>query len=328
MSKKKNQEMDTLPIFEITFQDDGEQGINYLSIVADPAIEIKGHYFNKQNRFEFKSVQDKQIIVGPAMVPEMKILRVDGDYEYYVFFSTDTIQGMVDKFNRENNNKAINVDHSNTKVNAFIKGNWIVDDPNMDKAKTYGYDNLPKGTWFVEVQILDQEFWENDVKDLGKYSFSIEGLMGTSPYQMNRESFESVLMEFKSKLALVGDLTDDEMYEIYTESVRGSQKGFRISYDFDGVLSTPQGQAQAAADIKNGNEVFVVTKRGINNQSDVYAVSDRLGIPRERVIFTDGKYKVKYLRNLFIDCHYDDTQEEIDKINRTTGVLGKIFKVS
>ena len=332
MSKKKNQDLDTLPVFQITFEDDGEQGINLLSLVADPAIEIKGQYFNKANKFEFKAVEDKQIVVGPAMVPDMKILRIDGDYEYYVFFSADTIMQMVDKFNKENNNKSINVDHSNRMVDAYIKANWIIEDPNMDKSKLYGYENLPKNTWFVEVKIDDKDFWETEVKELGKYSFSIEGMMGTAPYQLAKQylesdEFEKALYEFKSNLQKVGQLSDDEYYDIYSDAVMG-KGNFRISYDYDGVLSTPQGQAQAANDIKNGNDVFVVTKRNISNQGDVYSVSDRLGIPRERVIFTDGKYKVKYLRNLFIDCHYDDTSEEIDKINRSTGVIGKLFKVS
>jgi hypothetical protein len=329
---KKNKDLDTLPVFEITFEDDGEQGIHFLSLVADPAIEIKGMYFNKSKEMQFKAVEDQQIVVGPAMVPEMKILRIDGDYEYYVFFSADTITQMVDKFNRENNNKSINVDHSNRMVDGFIKANWQIEDPNMDKSKTYGYENLKQKTWFVEIKINDKEFWENEVKDMGKFGFSIEGLMGTSPYQLTKQylesdEFEKALYEFKSSLKNVGELSDDEYYDIYSDAVRGSQKGFRISYDYDGVLSTPQGQAQAANDIKNGNDVFVVTKRDISNQGNIYSVSDRLGIPRERVIFTDGKYKIKYLRNLFIDCHYDDTAEEIDKINRSTGVIGKLFKI-
>lgn len=330
MPKKKNQDLDTLPVFQITFEDDGEQGINLLSLVADPAIEIKGQYFNKANKFEFKAVEDKQIIVGPAMVPDMKILRIDGDYEYYVFFSADTIMQMVDKFNKENNNKSINVDHSNKMVDAYIKANWIIEDPNMDKSKLYGYENLPKNTWFVEVKIEDKEFWETEVKELGKYSFSIEGMMGTAPYQLAKQylesdEFEKALYEFKSNLQKVGQLSDDEYYEIYS-SMTGT--GYRIGFDFDGVLSTPQGQAMAAREIKNGNQVFIVTKRGLTNQDDVYRVSDHLGIPRENVCFTQGMYKYKYLRNLFIDVFYDDTQEEIDKINKGSGVVGKLFKVS
>lgn len=326
---KKNKDLDTLPVFQITFEDDGEQGIHFLSLVADPAIEIKGMYFNKPKEMQFKAVEDQQIVVGPAMVPEMKILRIDGDYEYYVFFSADTITQMVDKFNRENNNKSINVDHSNRMVDGFIKANWQIEDPNMDKSKTYGYENLKQKTWFVEIKINDKEFWENEVKDMGKFGFSIEGLMGTSPYQLTKQyldsdEFEKALYEFKSSLKNVGELSDDEYYDIYS-STTGT--GYRIGFDFDGVLSTPQGQAMAIREIKNGNQVFIVTKRNLSGQDEIYRVSDHLGIPRENVCFTQGMYKYKYLRNLYIDVFYDDTQEEIDKINRGSGVVGKLFKI-
>lgn len=317
-------ENDELPIFEITFEDDGKQGINFLSLVSDPAIEVKGMYFNKPKNQQFKAIEEEMMVVGPAMIPDEKIYRQDGDYGYFVVFSKETIKRMQQAFNRKNKDRRINVDHTSQVVDAFIDQNWLIEDKQFEQSRKYGYD-LPIGTWFVKVKIDDEKFWEEDVKEMGKYSFSIEGIMGTTPYQMIKQyNFEALISKTRDLLKNIGPLTDDELFKVYTYATRGV---YRVSFDFDGVLSTPQGQAMATNEIKNGNEVFVVTKRAMINQSDVYAVSDKLGIPRQNVVFTDGKYKYKYLRNLFIDCHYDDTQEEIDKINRSSGVLGKLFSV-
>lgn len=326
---KKKVELDQLPVFEITFENDGEQGIKFLSLVADPAIEVKGMYFSKPKEQQFKAIKDKMMVVGPAMIPNQKIYRADGDYEYFVIFKPETIRQMQQAFNRENKSRNINVDHSGQIVDGFIDQNWIIEDINFEKSKMYGY-NLPLDSWFVEVKIDDPEFWENEIKEMGKYSFSIEGIMGTTPYQMAKQYMESdeftkLLNSVKNQLEIVGELSDDEYLQIFSSS---TGTGYRIGFDFDGCLSTPQGQAMASREIKNGNQVFVVTKRGLNNQSDVYLVSDRLGIPRENVVFTQGTYKYKYLRNLYIDVFYDDTQEEIDKINRGSGVIGKLFKTS
>lgn len=189
--KRNKVRIEDLPIFEITCDDDGTQGIRLVSLVKDPAIEVKGMYFNKEEAkdYAFKSVEDKQIVVGPAMIPNKKILRKDEDGNmYWVYFTPETIKQMVAKFNSENNNKSINVDHSNKMVNGFILSNWIVEDPTYDKSRYYGF-NLPVGSWFIEVKIDDKEFWLNEIKDLGKYGFSIEGLMGQKLVEMTEQHF-------------------------------------------------------------------------------------------------------------------------------------------
>jgi hypothetical protein len=207
--KKNKVRLEDLPTYEIVCEEDGTQGIRMVSLVKDPAIEVKGMYFSAEEletekRYEFKTVGDKQIIVGPAMIPNKKILRRDqNDNLYYVYFTPQTIKMMVDKFNKENNNKSINVDHSNKMVDGFIQQNWIVEDPTYDKSRYYGF-NLPVGTWFIEVKIEDEDFWMNDVKDDGKYGFSIEGMMGQE------------LVEMESDInKLIDDLTDDEIIKMF-----------------------------------------------------------------------------------------------------------------
>jgi hypothetical protein len=55
----------------------------------------------------------------------------------------------------------------------------------------YGFD-LPVGTWFIEVKITDEEFWNKEVKENGKYGFSIEGLMGLSLSEiLKKQTLES-----------------------------------------------------------------------------------------------------------------------------------------
>lgn len=306
---RKLQELDQLPCFEITIENDDNSGIRMVSLVSDPAIEIKGMFFSKEEikNYEFKAVKDQMKIVGPAMIPHKKIFRREGEYEYFVSFSTDTIKKLVEKFNKENNNRSINVDHTSQMVNAYIEQNWIVEDPIYDKSKMYGF-NLQPGTWFIEIKIEDEKFWNDEVKDMGKYGFSIEGLLNMKP-------------EYMSKYDFVDDLTEVELMNILEEITKT-----RVSFDFDGVLSTPKGQAMAQREIKNGNTVLIVTKRNPFKQSaEVFEVADRLGIPRENIHFTNGVWKWKKIDHLMVDIHYDDQPEEIERINKYTNVLGKLI---
>lgn len=318
---RKKQEMDLLPEFYIKVdEDDPKSGIQFVSLVVDPAIDIKGMYFNKQQNFEFKVVKEQMKVVGPAMIPEKRILRRDPDgREYNVVFTNETIRTMVNKFNRNNNNKSINIDHTNKLADAYIQQNWIVEDPVYDKSKMYGYTLAP-GTWFIEVKIEDPKFWE-DTKEVGRYSFSIEGLMGMSPYRMSLQPGSIDNLSYPGS-DFVDKLTDKEVINLVEGIV-----GYRVSFDFDGVLSTDKGQKMAKKEIDNGNDVFIVTKRNkIEQSKEVYEVADKLGIPRQNVHFTNTAWKYKMLNNLNVDIHYDDQQIELDKIKRHTNILAKIFK--
>ena len=196
---KKMYPESTAPVYEITFSDDDNSGIRLVSLVKDPAIEVNGMFFNKEMKdYGFKNIKEKQMIVGPGMIPDMRIPRKDDDGDlYFVFFSKDTIKELVNKFNRNNTGKSINIEHSSTMAPAFISQNWIVEDSYYDKSKMYGF-NLPVGSWFIECKVEDKEFWDKSVKEDGLFSFSIEGLLGQKPSNMNK----------------IDLLTDDEITEI------------------------------------------------------------------------------------------------------------------
>jgi hypothetical protein len=92
-----------------------------------------------------------------------------------------------------------------------------------------------------------------------------------------------------------------------------------ISFDVDGVLDTPQGMALARRRIANGDRVYIITARNEERMSEeVYAIARELGIPRLRVYFTNGEDKWRTIRRLGIELHYDNNQEQIDKIKDET----------
>jgi len=226
MKKKYNDA--EYPLFEIVVDDSENTGIRLLSIVDQPAIEMKGIAFSAEGAtkgYEFQAQADKQIIVGPAMIPNMKILRKDDDgNKYYMIFKQDTIEKMVQKFNSSGNNRRINVDHSTKMVDAYIMENWLVADSYYDKSRMYGFD-VPVGTWMVSVKIEDQDFWKNEVKDLGKFGFSVEGIMGKRP------------MKYSSVDELVDSLSDEDVitlmeeFKTYKIKAKSSSNIDRMKYD-------------------------------------------------------------------------------------------------
>jgi uncharacterized HAD superfamily protein len=96
----------------------------------------------------------------------------------------------------------------------------------------------------------------------------------------------------------------------------------RISFDFDGVLSTSQGQQLAARKISEGNEVWILTARQSEHRDAVDRIAKKLGIEPSHVKFTNGEDKWKYVERYNIDQHYDNNVEQITKINANTSAKG------
>ena len=204
--KLKKLDKSRLPVYEVIVEDDDETGISLISLVEDPAIMMKGMTFNKDKSFlAFKEVDgDKQIIVGPALIPGMRIYREDKKLgEYYVIFSKETIEKMVEKFNKYGSNRKINVDHSNQMVDAFIMEDWIVEDEVYDKSRKYGIE-APVGTYMIMVKIEDKEFWNTEVKGNSKFGFSIEGMLGQQLISLSKE-------------ATIDDLTEEDLIQLFNE---------------------------------------------------------------------------------------------------------------
>ena len=93
----------------------------------------------------------------------------------------------------------------------------------------------------------------------------------------------------------------------------------KVSFDFDGVLETPQGKALARRKINEGEQVYIITARQEATMSkSVYEVAKELGIPRLHIYFTNGKDKWNTIKRLGIDVHYDNNEEQITKIKENT----------
>ena len=119
--------------------------------------------------------EEKRIVVGPAMVPDLKIFRKDEmGRPYYVYFSADTIKMIAEKYMRYKY-----IDNNDTNHNGeaakdvYVIETWIKEDE-QDKSNKYGYKELPVGTWFVSMKVRNDEVWEK-IKSGELNGFSVSG---------------------------------------------------------------------------------------------------------------------------------------------------------
>lgn len=129
----------------------------------------------KMSSQKFQTDDEKQIVVGPAMVPDLKIFRKDKKGNpYYVTFKADTIRMIADKYMR---NKYI--DNNDTEHNGkaaedvYVYESWIKESEE-DKSTKYGFGDLPVGTWFVSMKVRNPLVWER-IKKKELNGFSVSG---------------------------------------------------------------------------------------------------------------------------------------------------------
>lgn len=101
----------------------------------------------------------------------------------------------------------------------------------------------------------------------------------------------------------------------------------RISFDIDGVLDTEPGKELAQRAIDKGDDVFIITARNEGNASaEVFEIAQELNIPRLRIYFTNGADKWRTIDRLDIDLHYDNSREQVDKIEEFTDAQAVLFR--
>ncbi len=160
-------------LYELVIQDETD-GVFANSLVESPAIERDFVWLNKE--VAFQSVSDeKQLVAGPILVPNKKILRIDGEGKRYsVFFKPETIETIARKFMKQKLGDQVTLEHGNKTSDVYLTESWIIEESKKDKSNLYGF-TLPKGTWFGIYKIEEPKVWQK-VKDGTFRGFSIEGL--------------------------------------------------------------------------------------------------------------------------------------------------------
>lgn len=188
-----------LPFIEFKLTDEVE-GLQAIALVDNPAIGLNYQAF-APHKFEVID-EDKRIVMGAAMVPDLPIYRRDERGEYYAIFKKDTIKALVQKLFKENKHTEFNEEHNSFKIldGVYIYQSFITD-AELGISAPSGFENVADGTWFIAAKVENDEAWAK-VKEEGLLKgFSVEGVFDLEPYKfkkMNKLNLESVIHTLKS----------------------------------------------------------------------------------------------------------------------------------
>ena len=240
-------------------------GIDAISIVEHPAIEEDFITMSKDHKFEFKEIdQEKRILMGAAMIPEKPIYLREGDEEYYVFFTKDTIRRASELYLMNGKQGNATLEHQEKIQGLSLVESWIIEDPEKDKSRAYGLE-YPVGTWMVSMKVNNEDIWNEYVKSGKVKGFSIEGwfLQRESSIEINTELSRIEAEEGEHLLSLYllgltkgvikndkryksGKKLDLESYRDYPDSVsNNAKKGIELNEKQGNKCATQVGKVRA-----------------------------------------------------------------------------------
>jgi len=208
-----------IEVFELFIDEDQDlSGIEAISIVENPAIE-EDFVFLKSHKVNFNTIDgDKRLLIGPALIPDKKIIRLNENNEkYYIYFSKDTVRKASELFLSRNKQNNSTLEHEVAIHGLSVVESWIIEDAVKDKSRKYGM-NLPIGTWMVSVKVKNEEIWQEYVKSGAVKGFSIEGFF-TDNAERPKESVEETVDA--DELEAIETLS--QLYTIVEEYVKNNK---------------------------------------------------------------------------------------------------------
>ena len=182
-----------------------ENGIEAISVVENPAIEEDFIALNTQ-LIELKELnKEKQILLGALLIPNKPIYRKNGDDEYYIYFSRETVEKASQMYLIKGNQNNSTLEHQHELSGLSLVESWIVEDEVHDKSRKYGM-NVPIGTWMGAVKVNNNEVWNDYVKTGKVKGFSIEGYF--------IDKIEKPKAELKSQEEIEADLLLSKIKEV------------------------------------------------------------------------------------------------------------------
>ena len=202
-------------IVELILDEDQEIGIEAISVVENPAIE-EDFIALKSQEFKLAEVdKERRILMGALLIPNKPIYRRNGEDEYYIYFSKDTVLKASQMYLTQGKQNNSTLEHQYAIEGLSLVESWLVEDKVHDKSVKYGMD-LPLGTWVGSVKVNNDKIWNEFVKTGKVKGFSIEGMF--------IDKMERPKEEIKDELAKIEEAEADYLLSQVTAIIKNDKR--------------------------------------------------------------------------------------------------------
>lgn len=194
---------------------DGENtGIFFVSLVDEPAIERNFVCFSKENESECINLsiqnEEKRLISGVIISANYPILRINGDYKYYILYKPETIQKMAEKMLYDGTFRNVDIMHNQKPVEGVKLVELYIKDSSKGITPNF-VEDVPEGSLMGTFHVENDALWDEIKNGDFLKGFSIGGFW--EPVQLrkddnnneinNEEKMKNLLKKLLVKLASV-----------------------------------------------------------------------------------------------------------------------------
>jgi hypothetical protein len=266
-----------LPIIELTLEE-LEQGIDATALVENPAIQRNWMAFKEHKSYEFKTHnEDKRILAGALMVADFPMYRNMNGKEFFVKFSSETIEQLADRMVLNNKLTAFNFEHDAKKelADMHIQQFFIIN-TELGVNTPIGFEELPNGSLFAFVKVNNEQVWNDYVKTGIVKGFSIEGNFATKE-EFSEQTF---LKEFQTII----NMTDKKVATSKLDELVAKAKSL-FSEDVKVEEKVEEKVTMAEATLTDGTKVMY---EGELAEGTIVLLEDGSAAPDGEHTFEDG----------------------------------------
>ena len=255
-------------------------GIEAISIVENPAIE-EDFIALKSNEIKLAEIdKEKKILMGALLIPNKPIYRNNGEDEYYIYFSKDTVLKASQMYLTKGNQNNSTLEHQHSLSGLSLVESWLVEDEVHDKSRKYGM-NVPVGTWMGAVKVNNDEVWNDYVKTGKVKGFSIEGYFADK-MERPKESIKEDMSEKQADLLLseIEKIVKGEKVELALDIRDIKQRAANSEYNYkQSIIQSNKAIQRVANNIKNNvNIIEFNEKEVLKGFSELKSKAKELGI--------------------------------------------------
>lgn len=203
-----------LDIYEAKINDDID-GMYTISIVDYPAVERNFVCFKDQKeqvKFAIES-EEKQNITGVVMLADTPIYRRNGDYEYYITYSKETISKMAEKYLKDGLQNNVSLMHNGQLISGINMLEIYIKDSTKGIVPNF-VEDVPDGSLMATFHVENSELWEQIKNGDVLNGFSLEGFFTVEEKmnnnKINKKDNMSGIAKFVKSLMQFGQISTDK----------------------------------------------------------------------------------------------------------------------
>lgn len=167
--------MEKLKIYELSISEDDTLGMDAISFVESPAVEVDFLMFEQQKPIQFQFDSSQYIATGVAILTDTPIYRNNRVYgEHYIVFTKEVVKKIVERYSKNNLLNSVNLQHRDDQ---FVDDVTMIESYFIDHERgivPVEFSNVPDGSWIVSFKVNNKEVW-NKMLEKELNGFSIQG---------------------------------------------------------------------------------------------------------------------------------------------------------